>query len=177
MPDVHRCRDEIVVPAAAETCFAVLRDVGTYPRWWTLVDVTPVTGGTRLSPGVRFRFTGARPAGSIVSWVARVTALRAPARIELAYDEGDLQGTTGWELEDVPDGTRVAYVYYGVRATSEASAASFRRYGTRLHSIAMQEDALAGLVRLFGGAGADLDDATWRLQVRARVTTAVTALG
>jgi len=177
MEPAYQCRDEVVVPGEREACFAVLRDVGTYARWWTLVEVTPVTGGTRLSPGVRFRFTGTRPAGSVVSWVARVTALRAPARIELAYDDGDLQGTTGWELEDVPDGTRVAYVYYGVRATSEASAASFRRWGTRLHSIAMQEDALAGLVRLFGGAGADLDDAAWRLQVRARVTAAVTALG
>ena len=177
MPDVHRCRDEIVVPAAAETCFAVLRDIGTYPRWWTLVQVDPVSGGTRLSPGVRFRFSGVRRDGGGVSWVIRVTAVRAPQRLELEYDEGDLLGTTGWELEPVPGGTRAAYVYYGVRANGPAAAASFARYGTRLHSLAMRTDALAGLVRLFGGPGAELDDAAWRARVRERMAAGRAALG
>jgi uncharacterized protein YndB with AHSA1/START domain len=177
MADVYRVRDEIVVPAGAEACFAVLRDIGTYPRWWTLVRVDPVSGGTRLSPGVRFRFSGGRPDGTGVSWVIRVTAVHAPQRLELEYDEGDLLGITGWELEPVAGGTRAAYVYYGVRPNSPAAAASFARHGTRLHSLAMREDALAGLVRLFGGPGAELDDAAWCARVRERMAAGRTALG
>jgi uncharacterized protein YndB with AHSA1/START domain len=175
--EVYRCRDEIVVPAAAEACFAVLRDIGTYARWWTLVRVDPVSGGTRLSPGVRFRFSGIRPDGTGVSWVIRVTAVHAPQRLELEYDEGDLLGTTGWELEPVAGGTRAAYVYYGLRANSAAAADSFARYGTRLHSLAMREDALAGLVRLFGGTGAELDDEAWRARVRAHMAAGRVGLG
>ncbi|HXJ33796.1 MAG TPA: hypothetical protein VMS22_07110 [Candidatus Eisenbacteria bacterium] len=172
----YRCRDDVVVPAASEACFAVLRDIGTYARWWTLVRVDPVAGGTRLSPGMRFRFTGGRPDGREVSWVTRVTAVHAPVRIGLEYDEGDLTGSTGWELTDTAAGTRVAYVYYGVTPHGPAAEATFGRYGTRLHSVAMREDALAGLVRLFGGAGADLDDTTWRAHVRSRLVAGVRAL-
>ncbi|MGH7896159.1 MAG: SRPBCC family protein [Candidatus Binatia bacterium] len=177
MATLYRCRDDVVVPAASETCFAVLRDIGTYGRWWTLVRVEPVAGGTRLRPGVRIRFRGRRPGRAEVSWVTRVTAVHAPLRLELEYDEGDLLGTTGWELEAAPDGTRVAYVYYGVRPASPAAATTFGRYGTQLHSLAMREDALAGLARLFGGAGAELDDAAWRARVEARLAAGVRALG
>jgi uncharacterized protein YndB with AHSA1/START domain len=177
MPTLYRCRDDVVVPAASEACFAVLRDVGTYARWWTLVRVGAVSGSTRLAPGARIRFTGMGTDGDIVSWVVRVTAVRAPVRLELEYDEGDLLGTTGWELEPVPGGTRVAYVYYGVQPNSPAMAASFDRHGTRKHSAVMREDALAGLVRLFGGPGAELDDDAWRAQVRQRTVSAIAALG
>jgi uncharacterized protein YndB with AHSA1/START domain len=176
-PTVHRCRDDVVVPAEREACFAVLRDLGTYGRWWTLVRVESLSGGTRLTPGVRFRFGATRQDGSTTSWVARVTEVHAPRRLELEYDEGDLLGTTGWELADVPGGTRVAYVYYGVRPDAPSAAASFARYGTRLHSLAMREDALAGLVRLLGGAGRELDDAAWRARVRERMTSGIAALG
>lgn len=162
---VLQCRDEVVVPGGAEACFAVLRDIGTYPRWWTLPRVEPVSGGTRLRPGVRFRFSGARPGGPLVSWVTRVIAVHAPVRLELEYDQGDLLGTTGWELEPTASGTRVAYVYYGVRPNSPGTRESFARWGSRLHSLAMRHDALAGLVRLFGGPGSDLDDAAWRTRV------------
>src|SRR5262249_26352483 len=120
MATVYQCRDDVIVPGASEACFAVLRDVGTYARWWTLGRVTPVEGGTRLSPGVRFGFTGKRADGSVAAWVVRVTAAHAPHRLELEYDEGDLLGTAGWELEPAPGGTRVAYVYYRVHANSAA---------------------------------------------------------
>jgi uncharacterized protein YndB with AHSA1/START domain len=176
MAPSFRCRDDVVVPAASEACFAVVRDIGTYARWWTLVRVEPMAGGTRLGPGARFRMTGRRQDGSATSWVTRVTAVHAPLRLELEYDEGDLVGTTGWELTPAASGTRVAYVYYGVRPNGAASQASFARYGTRLHSLAMREDALAGLVRLFGGAGAELDDGAWRAQVRARLAAGVRML-
>jgi uncharacterized protein YndB with AHSA1/START domain len=172
----HRCRDDVLVPAEREACFAVLRDVGTYARWWTLIRVDAVSGGTRLRPGVRFRSTGARPDGSEVTWVTRVVAVHPPVRIELEYDEGDLLGTTGWQLEPAPEGTRVAYVYYGVRPNSPTTTATFARYGTRLHSVAMREDALAGLVRLLGGTGAGVADAAWRERVRERVAAGVRGL-
>ena len=173
MATVYTCRDDVVVPAESEACFAVLRDVGTYPRWWTLIRVEPVAGDTRLSPGVRVRFTGTRRDGSTTSWVVRATAVRAPVRLELAYDEGDLLGTVGWELEAAPGGTRVAFVYYGVRPNSPEAETSFARHGTRLHSVAMREDALAGLVRLFGGPGGELADEAWRQRVRERVAAEV----
>lgn len=176
-PPLYRCRDEVVVPAASEACFAVLRDLGTYARWWTLVRVEPLAGEARLAPGVRFRLTGTRLDRTTTSWAARVTAVRAPRRLELEYDEGELLGTTGWELAEAPGGTRVAYVCYGVRPNAAAAAASFARYGTRLHSLAMREDGLAGLVRLLGGPGGELDDAAWRVRVRARMTAGIAALG
>src|SRR5262249_11456855 len=110
------------------------------------------------------------------TWITRVTAVHAPVRIELEYDEGDLLGTTSWELETVPGGTRVTYAYYGVRPNSPATERSFAQFGTRLHALAMREDALAGLVRLFAGPGSDLDDATWRQQVQTRVAAGIRAL-
>jgi uncharacterized protein YndB with AHSA1/START domain len=177
MATVYRCRDDVVVPAMPEACFAVLRDVGTYPRWWTLLRAESLEGGTRLSPGVRFRLSGARPGGTVVSWTVRVTAVHAPVWIELAYDGGDLLGTVGWELEAVDGGTEVAYVYYGVQPNAPAAEATFARHGTRFHSLAMREDALAGLVRLFGGAGSELSDDAWRRQVRERMAAGTVALG
>jgi hypothetical protein len=40
----------------------------------------------------------------------------------------------------------------------------------------MNEDALAGLARIFGGPGADLDDEAWRREVRRRVAAGIRAL-
>ena len=177
MATTYCCRDDVVVPATPEACFAVLRDVGTYARWWTLLRAEALEGGTRLSPGVRFRLSGARPGGAVVSWTVRVTAVHAPARLELQYDGGELLGTVGWELEPVETGTRVAYVYYGVQPNGPAAEATFVRYGTRFHSLAMREDALAGLVRLFGGAGSELADDVWRGHVRSRMAAGISALG
>ena len=176
METPYRCRDDVVVPAMPEACFAVLRDVGTYARWWTLLRAEALEGGTRLSPGVRFRLSGARADGTVVAWTVRVTVVHAPGWIELAYDGGDLLGTVGWELEAVGGGTRVAYVYYDVRPNGPAAERTFARYGTRFHSLAMREDALAGLVRLFGGAGSELSDEAWRRRVRERMATGIAAL-
>lgn len=155
----------------------MLRDLGGYARWWTLVEVTPLAGGALIAPGGRFRFTGRRPGGEVVGWTAEVLEVDEPRRIELAYVAGDLAGRTAWELEEEAGATRVAYVYHGVVPLGAASRASFARYGTRLHSMAMREDALAGLARLLGGPGAELDDAVWRASVRERVARGVRALG
>ena len=64
-------------------------------------------------------------------------------------------------------------MYYGVHATNDAAAATFAKYGTRLHSAAMAVDALAGLARAV--AGEPLDDA-WRAEVQAAMATGVTKL-
>ena len=80
----HSCRDEGEVPAPRSACFETLLDLSTYARWWTLVTVTPVGPHSRLSPGVRFRFHGARPGGQRFEWSAEVLEVEAPARIELA---------------------------------------------------------------------------------------------
>jgi uncharacterized protein YndB with AHSA1/START domain len=174
----YQVRDERLIAAPIEACFAPLADLDTYRHWWTLVEVTALAGGSRLAPGVRFRFSGARPGGPPVSWVADVLAVSAPRAIELAYVEGDLLGRTAWELDRAPGGTRVAYVYRGVRANAPATQASFARYGTRLHSLAMQHDALAGLERFLLAAGASLpDEAEWRSAVAARVAAAARTCG
>ncbi|MEW6273132.1 MAG: SRPBCC family protein [Thermodesulfobacteriota bacterium] len=165
----HRTRDEALIPAPIHACFAALADLATYARWWTLVRVVPLGAGTLLAPGVRFRFVGGRPGGAELSWEARVLELDEPRRIELAYVAGELLGRTAWELASEGAATRVAYVYRGVRANGAASAASFARFGTRLHNAAMQEDALAGLARYLGGAGCELDDEAWRREVGRRV--------
>ena len=175
-PPEYRCRDEAVIGAPPATCFTVLADLTTYGRWWTLVNVTPLDGGTILAPGVRFRFTGARPGGNATSWVAAVLEVEPPSRIEIAYASGDLLGRTAWELAAEGDGTRVAYVYRGVRPNSPASTASLARFGTRLHSVAMRVDALAGLARILGGPGSELADDVWRARVQEHVAAGVRAL-
>ena len=154
----------------------MLIDLSTYSRWWTLVTVTPEGPGSRLRPGVRFRFSGARPGGQRFEWSAEVLEIEEPARIELAYAGGTYVGRTAWELEEVGDGTLVAYVYRGVRPNSRRSRDHFARWGTRLHSIAMREDALAGLARLLEGRHTALDDEAWREDVRRRVAAGIRAL-
>lgn len=173
---MYRCRDECTIAAPRERCFAALSDLSSYARWWTLVSVTPEVGGRRLVPGVRFRFAGARPGGELVEWSAEVLEVDAPARIELAYAGGAYVGRTAFELDEVDGGTRVAYVYRGVSPRSARAVEHFARWGTRLHSVAMREDAFAGLARLLGGAGSELDDDAWRALVRRKVAAAIRAL-
>jgi len=167
------CRDGALIPASAAEVFAVLTDLTSWRRWWTLVSVVPL-GPTTLAPGVRFRFEGQRPGGPVTDWTAEVQEVVAPSRIELAYVEGDLIGRTAWELEPDGAGTKVAYVYRGVHAEAPGSAATFARYGTRLHSVAMQVDALAGLARYIRGEPLDDD---WRTDVAARMAAGVKDLG
>lgn len=166
------CRDEAVLPAPIERVWDALTDLASWQQWWNLVTVIP-EGPTRLAPGVRFQLGGQRPGRPFTGWTVEVLELDPPHRIEFGYVEGDLIGRTAWELEAVDGGTRAAYVYRGVHATSEGSAATFERYGTRLHSVAMQVDALAGLARYLQGQ--PLDD-EWRAQVHARMDAGVAAL-
>ena len=174
--DEYRCRDELRIAASRERCFEVLVDLSTYARWWTLVRVTPEGTPSSLSTGTRVRFSGARPGGERVEWSAEVLEVRVPVRIELAYAGGEYLGHTAWELEADGGETRVAYVYRGVRPNSPRARAHFARWGTKLHSLAMPEDALRGLSRILGGPGAELDDETWRRDVRRRVADGIRAL-
>ncbi len=167
------CRDEALIPAPPDEVFAVLTDLTTWNQWWSLVRVVPC-GLMTLAPGVRFRFEGGRPGGALTGWTVEVVEVVAPQRIELAYVEGDLIGRTAWELQPADGGTLAAYVYRGVHAEAPGAEATFSRYGTRLHSVAMHVDALAGLARFV--AGEPLDDA-WRVQVSDRMAAGVAALG
>jgi uncharacterized protein YndB with AHSA1/START domain len=166
------CRDARTIAAPIERCFATLSDLATYPLWWSLVHVTRDDGGeSQLAPGAHLRFDGARPGGTSVAWTAAVRAIDAPRRIVLAYDGGSLVGDTAWELDEAPGGTTIAYRYLGVRGNEEHSRATFARFGTKLHSLAMQHDALAGLERhLVDGASAD--DA-WRAHVNHTIAAAL----
>ena len=82
MATTYQCRDDVVVPADPEACFAVLREVGTYGRWWTLVRVIDTERTTRLSPGVRFGLTGLRDDGSLA--IGEIAARPPGAHIVLA---------------------------------------------------------------------------------------------
>jgi len=172
----YRCRDARQIAAPQVRCFETLLDLSTYTRWWTLVTVTPEGQCFQLTPGCRFHFSGARPGGERFGWLAEVLEIERLRRIELAYAGGEYLGRTAWELEEVGDETLVAYVYRGVRPNSARGADHFARWGTRLHSAAMQEDALAGLARFLGGPGAELDDAAWRTDVERRLAAAIQAL-
>jgi uncharacterized protein YndB with AHSA1/START domain len=172
----YEVTDEAVIPAPLDAVWAVLSDLATWLDWWTLIRVIPLDpdAPTVAHPGQRFRIEGSRPgAAETRGWNVAVREVVPNARIELEYTDGDLVGRTAWELEAVPDGTRAAYVYRGVNATVEESAATFAKYGTRLHSTAMACDALAGLARAV--AGEPLDD-EWRAEVRRRMTAGVSAL-
>ena len=171
-PTEQFCRDEAVLPAPPARVWEALTDLATWQEWWNLVTIVPL-GPTALAPGVRFTLGGQREGRPPTGWTVEVVELDPPSRIELAYVEGDLIGRTAWELEPAGDGTRTAYVYKGVHATSAASGDTFERYGTRVHSVAMHVDALAGLARYLNGE--PLDDA-WRAEVRARMSAGVAAL-
>ena len=164
-----RCRDEVFVAATPEQVYDVLTDLRTYGRWWTLMQAIPVSG-PELHEGSRWVFEGSRPGGRASRWTVEVTGMDRPHSIELSYVEGDLLGSAAWEVRPVGAGSVVAYVYRGVRAAHPASAETFRRYGTSLHSVAMQADALAGLARYL--AGDEMDEA-WHRGVRARVDKAI----
>ncbi len=167
------CRDEAVIPASIDEVWAVLSDLTTYPHWWTLIQVVPLGAETRVLPGTPFRIEGSRPGGPTRGWNCEVLEVDAPNGYEIAYVSGDLVGRAAWELEPVGGGTKVAYVYRGVDPNEEGSANTFRRYGTRLHNVAMQADALSGLGRYINGE--PLDD-EWRADVQARMSAGVARL-
>jgi uncharacterized protein YndB with AHSA1/START domain len=171
-PRVYECRDGAVYDAPIERVFDVLLDLDTYAAWWTLVRVEP-RAAHRLAPGVEFRFEGGRPGGAPSGWSVVVREIDAPRRIEFEYTDGDLLGRTAWELEAIGARTRVAYVYRGVTPNAPNSAATLAKFGTRLHSVAMGVDALAGLARYLRGV--PLDDA-WRAKVREQMAAGVAAL-
>ena len=168
-----RCRDEAFVPASPTDVYDVLADLRTYNRWMTLMRAVPLTDH-EVRAGTRWDFRGGRPGGRSSSWTVEVIEAVRPDRIEMDYVDGDLLGRVAWELTPRGDGTVVAYVYRGVWAAHPASAETFRRYGTRLHSVVMQADALAGLRRYV--LGEPLDD-RWRSEVQAQVAAGIDALG
>jgi hypothetical protein len=191
------CVDEKLIAAPPGQCFALLRRIREYGRWWRLVGIEPVRGGELLEVGSEFDFVGRRSAGRAVRWRCAVRGLTPPVeavndapgsparreaqltargdglgRIDLEYTEGDLTGPTGWEIEPAPGkgGTLVRYVYRGVRPMSPESARTFIAHGTRFHSHAMQHDALAGIARLLGGPGNELSDEAWDARIHAAMS-------
>lgn len=194
---VFYCVDEKLIAAPPGECFALLRRIGEYGRWWRLVGIEPVRGGELLEVGSEFDFVGRRGEGRAVRWRCAVRGLTPPGedvkdragfharstpelttrgagvgRIDLEYTEGDLAGPTGWEIEPAPGkgGTLVRYVYRGVQPMCPESARTFIAHGTRFHSHAMQHDALAGIARLLGGPGSELSDEAWDARVRAAMS-------
>jgi uncharacterized protein YndB with AHSA1/START domain len=175
--ETYEVTDEAVIPAPVDAVWTVLSDLATWLDWWTLIRVVPLDPDTptAVHPGQRFRIEGSRPGSTQTrGWNVEVREVVPHECIELEYTDGDLVGRTAWELRSVTDGTLVAYVYRGVHATNEESAATFAKYGTRLHSTAMACDALAGLARAV--AGEPLDD-EWRAEVQRRMAAGVAALG
>ncbi len=161
------CDDEAFVPAPPQRVFDALLDVASWNRWWETMRFTPERDGPSVF-GDRIVFDG------IVSkWNVEVTAIEPPRSIRYRYADGALTGDTEWRVTPVAGGALVAYVYHGVVAQEERAATTFGRFGTSLHTMVMQADALDGLRRLM--AGEPLDEA-WRQAVRARVAEGRAAL-
>jgi len=166
------CRDETVIPAAPGVVYDVLTDLSTYECWNTSVEVEPL-GPKSLAPGVKFRYSGRDQDGKVtMTWVIEVESLTPERRIDLHYVEGDLVGPVGWELEPVDAGTLTAYVYRGVQPTNPRAAASFERFGLRVHNLAMQA-TLDGLSRHVRGEQLGV---AWRAEVAERIAQGVARL-
>jgi uncharacterized protein YndB with AHSA1/START domain len=171
----YRCRTAIVIDAPVDEVWSALVDLAEWARWWVVVRVAPVDpeAGTVLRPGFRFRIDANRPGGPTRQWLVDVLDVAPRQRIDLLYAEGDLYGRTSWELDAVPGGTEVAYVYHGVRPVDPEMAVSWRRWGSGAHECNMQLATLPGLARYV--TGAPLDD-TWRDEVEAAVAECIAAL-
>ena len=161
------CEDAVDLPAAPDRVFDALLDVGAWNDWWVTMRFEPDRPGP-LAPGNRILFDG-----GVSRWTVEVVRIDPPHSIRLRYAEGDLLGETEWRVTPVSGGSRVAYVYHGVRANADRAAATFGTYGTRLHALVMQADPLDGLRRKL--AGLPLDEA-WRASVRDAVATGRAAL-
>jgi uncharacterized protein YndB with AHSA1/START domain len=151
------CDDGTFVPASPEMVFDALLDVAHWNDWWVMMRFVPEGGGP-LETGKRVEFDG-----GVSRWLVEVGEIERPLRIALRYAAGDLIGDAEWRIAPEQGGCRVSYAYLGVCAAAERPAATFGRFGTRLHTMVMQTDALPGLVRLL--AGKPLDE-TWRQSVR-----------
>jgi len=161
------CEDAIFVPVSPDAVFDALLDVGRWNDWWVMMRFLP-DGDGPLESGKRIEFDG-----GINRWTVVVGAIGRPRRIGLRYAAGDLLGDAEWRIAPEKGGCRVSYVYLGVRAAAERAAATVGRFGTRLHTMVMQADALPGLVRLMTGRALD---ETWRQSVRDSVQAGREAL-
>lgn len=154
------CDDAAFIAAPAEAVFDVLLDIAGWNRWWETMRFESARSGPS-QVGDRAIFDGV-----VSTWTAEVVAIDRPWSIRYRYVEGALVGDTEWRLTPVTGGCRAAYVYHGVRACTDRAATTFGRFGTALHTMVMQADALDGLRRLLTGARLD---AAWRQAVRDKV--------
>ena len=154
------CDDEAFIPAPPEAVFDALLDIGRWSDWWETMRFEPAQAGPSKA-GDRITFNGV-----VSKWEVEIVSIDRPRSIRYRYVEGALVGDTEWRVTPAPGGSLAAYVYHGVRACQDRAATTFGRFGTELHTMVMQMDALDGLRRLM--AGEPLDDA-WRQSVRDRV--------
>ena len=154
------CGDEAFIPAPPGTVFDALLDIGRWNDWWETMRFEPAQDGpSRVGDRIVFD-------GVVSRWTVEVTAINRPRSIRYRYADGALVGDTEWRVTPAPGGCRAAYVYHGVRACADRAASTFGRFGTALHTMVMQADALDGLRRLM--VGEPLDE-HWRRSVRDRV--------
>ncbi|WP_375397481.1 SRPBCC domain-containing protein [uncultured Sphingomonas sp.] len=161
------CEDATYIPASPDQVFDALLDIDGWNDWWVMMRFEPEAAGA-LVPGSRVVFDG-----GVSRWIAEVLRIDRPRSIRFRYAEGDLLGETEWRITPEPGGCRAAYVYHGVTANANRAAATFGTFGTKLHMMVMEKDALDGLVRKVTGAPLD---AAWRDSVRAAVAVGRAAL-
>ena len=143
--------DEVLVHAAPARCYELVLNVRRYGEWWRLVRCEVLGSEGLLRLGSRYRLSGGP-----VQWVVEVVGLDPHRRIDLRYAEGDMLGPVAWEFLPAADGTRVRYLYRGVRPNSDYTAASFASgRSLRLHTRAMRDDAFAGMRRVLESPAAD----------------------
>jgi nitroreductase/uncharacterized protein YndB with AHSA1/START domain len=147
--------DETVIAAAPQQVYELLLAVRRYGEWWTRIRSTVLGPEGVLRVGSRFQCSGGR-----LRWVVEVTGLEPYRRIDLAYAAGDLLGPVRWELSPADRGTRLAYVYRGVRPNSPHAEKEFASgRNLRLHAQLMRDDAYAGLRRVLEAPAADVSGA------------------
>lgn len=161
------CEDAVFIAASPDQVFDVLLDIAGWNEWWVMMRFEPAAAGPLL-PGSRIVFDG-----GVSRWTVEVLEVDRPRSIRFHYTDGDLLGLTEWRVTPEPGGCRAAYLYHGVTANAERAAATFEMFGTKLHTMVMEADALDGLRRKVTGEPLD---AAWRGSVRAAVATGRAAL-
>lgn len=99
----YRFHSEWPVSSDCGTTYAVLRDIGSYAKWWPEVKRVAPLDMTRAS----VRITGVLPYS--LNFVLQLEADDPDGKVLRVSLQGDLDGWSSWRLLESPDGCRLLY--------------------------------------------------------------------